>query len=114
MKYLTTILLMLALSTMIQAQDAKNVYSPEQGVICDKKSHFCVDSFGISMGFTKDFLGQKSVDKFMKMTDNLKDLDTTIFTFSNGLNCDTNKKICKKSKWDEKKNVQWTQILFGK
>ena len=93
---------------------ASSVYSPEKGVICDKKSHFCVDSYGISMGMTKDFLGQKAVNKFNKMTDNLKDMDTTVFTFSNGLNCDTNVKICKKSKWDDKPDAHWTMVLFNK
>ena len=113
MRYLTTVLVMLALGTTIEAKDTANVYSPEQGIICDKKSHFCVDSNGISMAFSKEFLGQVSVDKFMKMTDNLKDMDVTIFTFSNGVNCDTNKKICKKSKWDEQADSNWTKILFG-
>ena len=101
----------LGFSTMASAS---SVYSPDKGVICDKKSNFCVDSYGISMGYTKDYLGQKAVDKFNKMTDNFKDMDLTVFTFSNGLNCDTNKKICKKSKWDDKADSHWTNILFGK
>ena len=113
MKYLTAVLLILVFTAMTQAKETQNVYSPEQGVICGKKSHFCVDQYGISMGFTKDFLGQEAVDKFMKMTDSLRDMDTTVFTFSNGLNCNTNKKICKKSKWDEKTDAHWTKILFG-
>ena len=114
MKYLTTVLLILAFSATLKAKDAASVYSPKQGIICDKKSNFCVDASGISMASTKINLGQKSVDEFMKMTDNFKDMDTTIFTFSNGLNCDTNKKICKKSKWDDKADAHWTKILFGK
>jgi hypothetical protein len=44
----------------------------------------------------------------------IKTVATTVFTFSNGLSCDTNKKICKKSKWDEKADSHWTKILFGK
>ena len=43
-----------------------------------------------------------------------KDFDATIYAMSNGLYCDTNKKICKKSKWDNKADPHWTQILFGK
>ena len=43
------------------------VFSPEQGIICDKKSGFCADSEGISLGFTKEYLG---------------DVDKTSFTFA--------------------------------
>ncbi len=93
--------------------NANAVYSPEQGVICDKKSEFCSDSYGISLGMTKDFLGQKAADKFTKILSD-KDFDATIYTMSNGLTCDTKKKICKKSKWDEKADAHWTAILFGK
>ena len=91
---------------------AKNVYSPEKGIICDKKSGFCVDSYGISLGLTGEYLGGKNKDTWEKrITGNF---DTTSFTFSNGLHCDTKKKICKKSKWDDKADSHWTHILFGK
>jgi len=92
---------------------ANAVYSPEHGVICDKKSGFCSDSYGISLGLTKDFLGQKAANKMQKYL-NDKDFDATYFTLSNGLTCETKKKICKKSKWDEKADAHWTGILFGK
>ena len=92
---------------------AGSVYSPSKGVICDKKSGFCSDSYGISIGMTKDYLGQKAADKFTKILSE-KDFDATIYTMSNGLTCDTKKKICKKSKWDEKADAHWTKILFGK
>ena len=101
----------LGMSIMAQASA---VYSPDKGVICDRKSNFCVDSYGISLAFTKEFLGQKAVDKFSRMTNDLKDMDTTVFTFSNGLNCDTNIKICKKSKFDDNADAHWTMVLFNK
>lgn len=31
------------------------VYSPEQGIICDKKAGFCADFMGISMELPKNF-----------------------------------------------------------
>ena len=93
--------------------NANAVYSPEQGVICDKKSGFCSDSYGISLGLTKDFLGQKAADKMTKILSD-KDFDATFYTMMNGLTCDTKKKICKKSKWDEKADAHWTAVLFGK
>lgn len=105
--------LIIGLSSMVNAKSHANVYSPEQGVICDKKAGFCSDSYGISLGMTKDFLGQKAADKWTKILSD-KDFDATSYTMSNGLSCDTNKKICKKSKWDDKADAHWTKILFGK
>ena len=104
--------LMISLAGVANAKTQANVYSPEAGVICDKKSGFCSDSYGISIGMTKDFLGQKAADKFTKILSD-KDFDPTSYTMSNGLSCDTKKKICKKSKWDDKADAHWTKILFG-
>ena len=90
---------------------SKNVFSPEKQVLCDRKSKFCSDSFGISLGFTKEFLGDKAQNIWLKrMT---RDFDGTIFTMSDGIYCDTNKKICKKSKWDDKADLVITKRLFG-
>ena len=105
--------LMIGTGSVANAKSLGNVYSPEQGVICDKKAGFCSDSYGISLGITKDVLGQKAADKWTKILSD-KDFDPTSYTMSNGLSCDTNKKVCKKSKWDEKADPHWTKILFGK
>jgi len=111
-KTIAIIGLMMGVAGVANAKSKTNVYSPEQGIICDKKSGFCSDSYGISIAFTKEFLGQKSADKFTKILSD-KDFDPTSYTMSNGLSCDTKKKICKKSKWDEKADAHWTKILFG-
>jgi len=90
---------------------SKNVFSPEEEVLCDKKSQFCSDSHGISLGFTKEFISEEAQKIWLKrMT---KDFSTTVFTMSDGIHCDTNQKICKKSKWDEKIDVVITRRLFG-
>jgi hypothetical protein len=65
------------------------------------------------MGLTEEYLGKKAADKFNKMTDGMKDMDISSWTMSNGLSCDTRKKICKKSKWGDKADAHWTKILFG-
>ena len=91
---------------------ASSVYSPSKGVICDKKAGFCTDSYGISLGLTKEYLGQKHAKIWEKRLSG-KDFDSTSFTMSNGLSCDTNKKTCKKSKWDDNADAHWTGILFG-
>ena len=107
-KLLLTVASVMTLGITAQAA---SVYSPGKGIICDKKSGFCVDSGGISLGLTGEYLGKKHEATWSKRI--TKDFDTTVFTFSNGLNCDTNKKICKKSKWDDKADKHWTKILFG-
>jgi len=111
-KTIAIVALMIGVGSMANAKSQGSVYSPEQGVICDKKSGFCSDSYGISLGMTKDFLGQKAADKFTKILSD-KDFDATIYTMSNGLTCDTKQKICKKSKWDDKADAHWTAVLFG-
>jgi len=90
---------------------ASSVYSPDRGVICDKKSGFCVDSYGISLGMTKEYLGSRAERKWTKILNG--GIDTKHFTFSNGLSCDTQQKICKKSKWDDNADSHWTRVLFG-
>ena len=112
-KAIAATVLIFGLSTFATAKGQGNVYSPEQGVICDKKSNFCVDSKGISMGLTKEYLGEKAVAKFEKMTAGITDMDMSSYTLSNGLSCDSHQKICKKSKWDDKADKHWTKILFG-
>ncbi|KYJ85715.1 YcgJ family protein [Sulfurovum riftiae] len=111
LKLLTATALILGLSTFATAKG--NVYSPDHGIICDKKSGFCVDSEGISMAFTEEYLGKKAADKFRKMTEGVH-MDMSSYTLSNGLSCDSKKRICKKSKWDDKADKHWTNILFGK
>ncbi len=102
-----------ALLGLVTFAQAKTVFSPEQGVICDRKASFCVDRQGISMSFTQMYLGDKAVRAFEKRIAGFHDYDMTRFTLANGLSCDTNKKICKKSKWDDNADPHWTKVLFG-
>jgi len=92
---------------------ASSVYSPDKGVICDKKSGFCADKYGISLGLTQEYLGAKHAATWEKRLNN-PSFDSSAFTMSNGLSCDTKEKMCKKSKWDEKADPHWTMVLFGK
>ena len=45
---------------------AADVYSPEKGVICDRAGPACFDSYGASIGITKDELGQAAADNLEK------------------------------------------------
>ena len=99
----------------VAAYDAKNnpmktggVYSPSQGVLCDTKAGFCADSYGISMGLTKEYLGQAAQDKLMSY----KDFDTSEFTMTNGVYCDSKMRKCYNNRWKEKVDVYYTGKLF--
>jgi len=110
LKLFATTVLIFGISTFA---NAKSVYSPEQGIICDKKSGFCTDKEGIALGLTQEYLGDKNAAIWEKRVSR-KGFDSKSFTMSNGLSCDTRKKICKKSKWDDKADKHWTHILFWK
>lgn len=85
-----------------------SVYSPAQGVVCDKKAGFCSDSYGISMGLTKEYIGQAAQDKLMSY----KDFDTSAFTMSNHVFCDTNVRTCYTSKLKDTVDHYFTNKLF--
>jgi hypothetical protein len=91
---------------------ASSVYSPAKGIVCDKKSGFCSDSYGISLAYTKEYLGAKAGKKWSKILSD-SSFNSTSFTMSNGLSCDTSKKVCKKSKFDDNADAHWTKVLFG-
>lgn len=58
---LVAALLLCTLLTLAKPVQLKGqVYSPYDGVICDKKGGFCADSEGISVALTKMHLGEKS------------------------------------------------------
>ena len=92
---------------------ANSVYSPSEGVICDKKAEFCSDSYGISVEMTKRYLGRRAANKTARRLDS-PDFDSTSFTLSNGLSCNAKRKECKKSKWDDNADPHWTKVLFGR
>lgn len=87
-----------------------SVYSPARGVVCDRKSGFCADSYGISLGMTKDYLGQKNQDIWAKRTSG--NFDTSAFTMSNGVFCDTNDGRCYTNKLKDSVDHYFTNKLF--
>ncbi len=92
---------------------ARSLYSPSKGIICDRKDKLCVDSSGISLRFTKIYLGSRAAKKLKKNIDRY-DMDLKEWTFSNGVSCNIYKRICKKSKWRDRTDFHWTKILFGR
>lgn len=93
---------------------AKNIYSPERGIICDKTAGFCVDSFGISMAFTQQYLGDDAQARMIKMIERAgsKNFDSTRYSFSNGVYCDSFQQACFISRFTDTTQVNFTNILF--
>jgi len=88
-----------------------SVYSPEHGILCDKKSGFCADKSGISIGFTQEYLGEASANKFANLIEK-HHMDTASYTLSNGIYCDSHTRKCYNNKWKEKVNSHYTNMLF--
>jgi len=105
-----TLSLFLFSSLTLAATLKGSVYAPEAGIICDKKGGFCADSQGISMAYTKQFLGEKAEKKLLDMGD----FDMTTFTLTNGVHCEAKTQKCTVSKWSDKLDAAHTKALFGK
>ena len=90
----------------------KNVYSPVQGVVCDRKSGFCADSYGISAGLTNEYLGQDAENKFFNPARMGNNYDTTIFGMINGVFCDSNARTCYQDKLKDKVDHYFTNRLY--
>lgn len=111
------VLLCLASPLAIGAKLKGNVYSPSPGVVCDKKAQFCADDQGISLGYTKEYLGQKAETAMMARINEgggPSDYDLTWFAFSNGVDCKTKEKVCHVSKHSDKVDAAHTKALFGR
>ncbi|GHA51888.1 YcgJ family protein [Photobacterium aphoticum] len=102
---------------LVQAKTGFNetVYSPDRGVICDKKAGFCVDGYGISMAFTEMFLGKEAQDKVMAMIDEVgaDNFDTQRFSFSNKVYCDTKAKQCTTDRFNTTPEPEYNEVLFA-
>lgn len=93
---------------------ADGIFAPEHGIICDQKAGFCVDSFGISMEFTKMYLGEKSQEKMLKMIDEVgsDNFDPLHYSFSNKVYCDSGERVCYQDRFNETKQADFNAVLF--
>jgi hypothetical protein len=94
-----------------------DVYSPKAGIVCDKKAHFCADDQGISLAFTKEYLGAKAEAIMLgriKEAGGPGNYDMTWFGFSNGVDCKVKEKLCRVSKHSDKADTAHTKALFGR
>ena len=88
----------------------------KKGAICDKQAGFCADHMGVSLGLTKEYLGETAEQKLMARIKNLGEgnFDPTWFTMSGGLTCKTQEKTCWTSRYGDKVDKRATATLFGK
>lgn len=111
------LVVMTALVVMSTSAFAADIYSPVNGVVCDKKSGFCVDDEGVSMELTSKYLGGQVYNQLDKMLGNATDINLGEYTLSNGVHCDSEEKQCYKDRFyprtlDKKENTL-TQQIFG-
>ena len=94
-----------------------DVYSPEQGIVCDRKARFCADAQGISLAFTKEHLGAKAEATMLgriREAGGPAGYDLTWFAFSNGVDCKVKDKVCHVSRHSDKVDAAHTRALFGR
>ncbi|OEU49287.1 MAG: hypothetical protein BA866_07695 [Desulfobulbaceae bacterium S5133MH15] len=91
--------LQLVLQLPASASDNKlpgNLISPQTGTICNEKVKICYDSFGVSIGITKDVMGEQAADKLTRelATVSEENFDRTNFNPVEGVSCHTLEKAC--------------------
>ncbi len=102
--------------TAMAALAGQTIFSPDDGVLCDKKAGFCADKDGIAVGHTEVYLGKKAAKKLQDMISSVgvDSFDATSFTMSNGMHCETREKNCTTSKFNDKPDPVGNTTLFGK
>lgn len=102
---------------LVQARNELNnaIYSPEKGILCDEKLGFCADKFGVSMAFTKEFLGQSAQEKLRTriMISKDKNINSTgKYSFSNKIYCNSAIQKCFINKLSNNEAEEYNVILF--
>lgn len=95
------------------ARPSAAITFPAQGVICDKTSGFCVDREGISVAFTKTYLGGAAEAKLMKLVRENPGMDLSAYVMVNGVDCDSKKRVCMAERRGRDVERRYTKHLFG-
>ncbi len=74
------------------------VYFPQRGIVCDRKGKFCADSYGISIGLTKEYLGNKAAKRLRRNISQYH-MDTKAYTLSNGIYCNSRRYRCYQNRY---------------
>ena len=117
MRYLATFAFLCLASVPAMSASLKGaVFSPNPGIVCDKKAQFCADEQGISLGYTRTYLGQKAESAMMARINDgggSTSYDLTWFVFSNGVDCKTKDRVCHVAKHSDKVDAAHSKALFG-
>jgi hypothetical protein len=95
------------------AKPSAAITFPAKGVICDKSAGLCVDREGISMGFTKEYLGSAAEAKLLRLVKENPGMDLTAYVLSNGVDCDSKKQVCMAERRGTDVERRYTKHLFG-
>jgi heat shock protein HslJ len=70
--------------------------SPQTGTICNEKAKVCYDTFGVSIGITKDIMGEQAADTLTRELSAVPEdsFDRTTFNPAQGVSCHTLEKAC--------------------
>jgi hypothetical protein len=90
-----------------QVEYGSGVFSPEQGVICDREGNFCADGTGISASWTEQYLGAEAAR-------NIANADQSEWVYHNGVECILADQACNHRGKIDKSSRKIQKMLFGK
>jgi hypothetical protein len=105
---------LLVMGAHASASPQATIFSPEKGVISDRRAGYCVDGTGISATWTAQHLGQKAAQDLASMLTESKSLNPMSFTLSNKVHCEIQAQVCTRSKFVDTVEAGTTRTLFGK
>jgi hypothetical protein len=89
-----------------QVEYGHGVFSPEQGVVCDREGNFCADGTGISASWTDQYMGSEAAR-------NLGEVDTAEFVLHNGVMCTVETQSCATHGKVNKASKKIQKMVFG-
>jgi hypothetical protein len=90
-----------------QIEYGSGVFSPEQGVVCDREGNFCADGTGISASWTEQFMGAEAAH-------NIANADQSEFVLHNGVECIVANQACLHHGKADKASKKIQKMVFGK
>ena len=99
--------------TTVRAAENDRVWSPEAGVVCDSRGGFCADHEGLSMGLTRQWLGEQAQSRLMQMVSGTLSMNTRDFTLTTGEHCESASRTCWTDRYREARDEKLTRQLYG-
>lgn len=90
------------------------VFSPTQGVLCDRPAGFCADGTGVSASWTQQYLGAAAAHQLSQKMLGSPRFDESVFTLSNRVRCSVQAQVCTRGPTGNEIEAKATRVLFGK